>query len=431
MGCTEKGLYGLELGVPLPAAQAAYAPAVAGGSWSREGSRAVIEGEKLLPNRTELFLDGETVIGLRMRFDKSGIVAANEHPVTLPQTFLNKQQPEGAAGPFEHSGMKFWMDATTLYGFAKDGDGFTIERHTRAGLGAGGEGCDAAAEVARRLASETAKAFGEDGARTRDERLAEAARLRPLAAAAELLCPESSGVLTVVGDFFRASGAANGALERYKKAMKVADGWGVASISDAHAGIGAVSFQYRKDEEAAEHYRLAIERSSDSGQRAKVSRAYADDLHQRERYGEAAKYYATYLENTASTDQSDLARVHARLLSTTIEQPGGCKKAEPIAEKGLALDQAKERSRAAMLAAEAFRIIACDPKKKKDGYKRLEEAVKLDPLMAAEWSRLTAYYDREAQDEWVLKTMVENGWLDPKGLKAAREYQKEVRGEAR
>ena len=96
-----------------------------------------------------------------------------------------------------------------------------------------------------------------------------------------------------------------------------------------------------------------------------------------------------------------------------------------------ALAQAVAGARAARLAAEAFRIIACEPKKKKRGYARLEEAVKLDPLMATEWSRLTAYYDREAQDETVLKIMVDQGWLDPKGLSVAREYQKEIREESR
>ncbi len=428
MGCTKKGLYGIELGMSVAAAKAAFAPGVAGGSWESSGDEVRIVAEAALPAETVLLVKEGKVVGVRMRFTRAGIVAGDENPVTFPETFRGQQQPDEARGPFEHGGTKVWMDKTRVLTFAKGTEGFVIERLSRAGLAADTEGCETADFLADRLMKETAKAFGEEGARTRDERLAAAARLRPLAAATELICPESSGVLTAVGHFFRATDAGNGALERYRKAMKLADGWGAANISDAHAGIGAVSFQFRREAEAKEHYGLAIERASDSSQRARVARGYADDLHRRERYEEASRYYQIFIENTASTDQSDLARVNARLLRATIEQPGGCKKAGPVAERGLALDQASPRSRGAMLAAEAFRIIACDPKKKKKGYARLEEAVKLDPLMAAEWSRLTAYYDREAQDDMVLKIMVEQGWLDPKGLSAAREYQKEVRG---
>jgi len=217
--------------------------------------------------------------------------------------------------------------------------------------------------------------------------------------------------------------------------LKHDQGWGVRTLSDAHAGFGAISFRYRKDAQAAEHYGLAISRATDSGVRARVARAYADDLHQRERYTQAAKFYQIFLDNAAAPAStgaaSDLARVNARLLRAMIEAPGGCEKAKAVAARGLAIEGAEAAARGAMLAAEAFRIIACDPKHKKKGYARLQEAVKLDPLMAAEWSRLTAYYDREAVDASILKVMVDQGWIDPKGLSAARAYQKELREEAR
>lgn len=431
-GChEEKGLFGLTLGMAEGAVEGAFRPAVPGGSWARQRDTLRIASEGALPAEAVVYLKDGVVVGLRLRVTREGIVAADENPITYPERLRARQVPDGAKGPFEYGAMKMWLGPRRVLGFAREGDRTTLERWSRSALGVEGEGCEAAARWIERLEAGLAETFGPGGARRVRERKAAIVRLRPLAAAAELTCPESSGVRTAVADLFRLGGRANGARERYLQALKAKQAWFSLGPADAHAGLGALALRYRKPEEAATHYRLALERAGDAGHRARIARAWADKLHARERWGEAARAYQIYLENTASTDAADLSLVHARLTRDLIEQPGGCAKAAPIAAKGLALEGVPDRPRAAMLAAEAFRIIACDPKHKKRGYARLKEAVRLDPLMAAEWSRLTAYYDREAQDETVLRIMVEQGWLDPRGLEVARAYQRELRDEVR
>lgn len=429
VGCSKKGVLGVELGASVEAAKAALAPVAGAGNWKLEQGDWVYRAEGGAPHRVLLTVDDDKVVGVRMFFADEPLAAAGKNPKTFRYDIT--QPPKSAVGPFDHGPSKVWITPTVLHTRTIEGDVFQTGRYDRAGIGAAAASCDDAQSIADSLEQGVHLVLGEEGARMGTERDAAIFRMLLLAAAADLSCEGSSGVLTAVASFLAATAQYNGAIERYKKALTLDTAWGNRTPSDAHAGVGAVSFRFGRADDASEHYRAGLQKAKTPAKKAKLARSFADDLHDHDDFGTAAKYYQIYLDNLSGGHPGDTQRVYARLARAYIQIEGGCKKSGTAVESGLTIEGGSDRSRAQMLAAQSFQIIACEPKKKKQAYAVLEEAVKLDPLMSAEWARLAAYYDREATDDAILEIMVDQGWVDKTTVDVARKYQQQLRGEAR
>lgn len=431
LGCSDKGLLGIEVGAPAQSAEGALKPKAGAGTWSGPAEQRVYTADGGVPSQVVLYTKDGKVSGVRAVFLREDVRGAGLNPTTWCYELKEKQQPEGAKGPLEHGNTRVWATPERLYTDTEDGERCEAGRYDRAAWGLSLASCTEVAPLVERLRAGIDEALGDDGLRMGPEREAAVRRLRLAAAAAELTCPESSGVLTTVGDLYVATARFNGAVERYKKALKLDRDWAGREASDAQGGLGTVAARYRRFDEANERFRLAMGAASTPARKAAWARRYADRLHGVQRFGEAARYYALYLENVDGADPADTQRVYARLARSWIQTENGCAKAKAAVEKGAAIAGTPDRARAELLAAGAFTTIACEPKHKKEAMKELEQAVALDPLMAAEWARLASYYDREANDEAVLQLMLEQGVIDPAGLKNAREYQRIVRDEKR
>ncbi len=329
--------------------------------------------------------------------------------------------------------MKIRAKGGTLHEVVNAGSRFEVGTYDAAGLGAAAKTCADADKAVVPLADALTTTLGEDGLGPGPARDAAIRRLRLQAAAAELACPKGSGVLTHVGDFLLATGHANAARTRYQAALKADHDWADRSPADAHGGLGLVAARYRHMDAAGAEMNLALQAAKTPATKARWARKWADALHHVEDWGGAARYYQIYLDalGTGAGHPADTARVYARLVRSTLETAHGCKPAGLAVDKGLALTGVPDKARGAVLAAKAFYLLACKPKEKKAAYQVLGQAVKLDPLHAADWAEVTGYYDRESNDAAVLKIMVDQGWLDAKGVRAARAYQKMERAEVR
>jgi len=433
LGCSDKTIYGLKLGMPRGDLQSALkvAPQEGGAAqaWVREGEVDGFEFAGGLPTKLRTrSLEGK-VVSIWCRADREGQVAAGENPVLFPQGFREMQlDREGWLGPFEHLGTMFKMSPEgELRSYASDTQGFSLGQYAIHAFGMNEVNCAAAEALLPDFLKELGQKFGPLRDRGEASRVVALEGLLPKAAAIELSCPEGAGGLTAVANFFALSGDPAAAKVRFLKALKAGKNWGSLQRADAQAGLGSLALRFGDTAAAQERFSQAQASASTARDRGRIAKQYADALHDRELYGPAAAQYRIYLQNTDTKDPDELSFARSRLVRASLEESGGCAKARPAAEAALALEGAGPRARASVLASEAFRVIACEPKKKRVGYARLKEAVALDPLMAAEWSRLTAYYDREAQDATVLQIMLDQGWLDKKGIDAAKAFQEAER----
>lgn len=423
---------GLEPGQTLAQAKAALHPKAGKGTWSTDADRVVYTANDGVPDRVVLETAGEKVVGVTLAFDDDALRAAHIGPPSFRFKLEKEQSPDKAAGPFHFDTSKVWATPKMLYTSVNAGHHYEVGRYDRVALGLSATGCGDVAPLLDKLEKGVHGPLGPDGLRPGPKLTREVDSLRLVAAAAELACPTRSGVLVTVADFFLATGHPNGARDRYRKALKIDADWPPRQPADAHGGLGRVAARYKRMDEAGDHFRLAIQASKDPAEKALWARRYADALHGAMMWGPAAKYYGIYLDAAGDTaDPSDTARVYARLVRSSIEVPHGCAPAKAAVQKGVALTAAGPRAKAEMLAAKAFYLIACEPGHKKEAYAVLGRAVKLDPLKATEWAGLTAYYDREANDASVLEIMLENKWLDKRGIEAARAYQKYERTQVR
>lgn len=438
-GCTHKGLMGLAPGETLKQATARFHPkkgtaTFAKGAWNSGMGRLVATMEGGVPTKAVLWTKGKKVVGFQLTFQDDALRKGGLIPATYRYDLGQRQAPDGSAGPFVDDQVKIRAKGGTLYEVVEAGPRFEVGRYSEAGLGAAAKDCAGAAKVMAKVRAAVSTTLGEDGLAPGPDRDHAIERLRLVAASAQLACPKGSGVLTGAGDLLLAIGHANPAKARYQAALKANAHWGAYGPADAHGGLGLIAARYRQMQVAAGQMARAIRLAQAPADKARWARRWADALHQTEDWAGAAHYYRVYLDalaKGAGGQPADTARVYARLVRSTLETVHGCKPAAGDLAQGLALEGVPDKARGSLLAAKAFYLLACKPKEKKEAYRVLGQAVKLNPLKAADWADVTGYYDRESNDATVLKIMVQQGWLDRSGIRAAKAYQKMERAAVR